>query len=128
MQSPLLQDGGTDTGQVVRLVKIDIRTGATREYAYPLDSVKTTVSEILAINDHEFLIDERDSKGFADTATSTAVIKKLYKIDLRGAAEVSQISGNDNLAAKAVSKQLFLDSGVGVHIQRHRRVRHSSQT
>src|SRR4029079_17238860 len=109
MQSPLLQDGGTDTGQVVRLVKIDIRSGATREYAYHLDTVKTTVSEILAINDHEFLVDERDSKGFADTATSVAVIKKLYKIDLKGAFEVGGISGNANLAANAVPKELFLD-------------------
>lgn len=109
MQSPLLQDGGTDTGQNIRLVKIDITTAAVREYAYHLDTIKTTVSEILAINDHEFLLDERDSKGFADTATSVAVIKKLYKIDLAGAFEVSGISGNDNLAAKAVSKQLFLD-------------------
>src|SRR5262249_61479375 len=109
MQSPLLQDGGTDTGQNVRIVTIDIKTGATKEFAYHLDTVKTTVSEILAINDHEFLIDERDSKGFADTSTSVAVIKRLYKIDLNGAAEVSAISGNTALAAKAVSKELFLD-------------------
>jgi hypothetical protein len=107
MQSPLLQDGGTDTGQNIRLVKLDIRTGAVREYAYHLDTVKTTVSEILAVNDHEFLLDERDSKGLADD--SVAVIKKLYKIDLQGAVEVSGISGNANLAAKAVSKDLFLD-------------------
>ena len=107
MQSPLLQDGGTATGQNIRLVKIDIRTGAVREYAYHLDTVKTTVSEILAVNDHEFLLDERDSKGRADD--STAVIKKLYKIDLDGAAEVSGISGNANLAAVAVPKALFLD-------------------
>jgi hypothetical protein len=109
MQSPLLQDGGTDTGQNIRLVRIDIRTGATREYAYHLDTVKTTVSEILAINDHEFLVDERDSKGFADTATSVAVIKKLYKIDLNSASDVSGISGNANLAARAVPKVEFLD-------------------
>jgi len=109
MQSPLLQDGGTDTGQNIRIVKIDIKTGATLEYAYHLDALKTTVSEILAINDHEFLLDERDSKGFADTATSVAVIKKLYRIDLDSAAEVSTISGNNNLAAKAVTKSLFLD-------------------
>jgi hypothetical protein len=109
MQSPLLQDGGTDTGENIRLVAIDIKSGATREYAYHLDSVKTTVSEILALNDHEFLLDERDSKGLADTATSVAVIKKLYRIGLNGAAEVGGISGNANLAAKAVSKELFLD-------------------
>jgi hypothetical protein len=109
MQSPLLQDGGTDTGQNVRLVAIDIATGRTREYAYHLDTVKTTISEILAINNHQFLVDERDSKGFADAADSVAVIKKLYKIDLQGATDVTAISGNENLAAKAVTKELFLN-------------------
>src|SRR5262249_39101602 len=103
----LLQDGGTVTGQTTRIVAIDIHTGHTREFAYPLDTVKTTVSEILAINNHEFLVDERDSKGLGDD--SIAVIKKLYRIDLNGAAEVSNISGAANLAAKAVGKTLFLD-------------------
>ena len=45
----------------------------------------------------------------SDLDNSTAVIKKLYKIDLDGAAEVGGISGNANLAAKAVAKELFLD-------------------
>jgi hypothetical protein len=107
MQSPLLQDGGTATGQTTRIVTIDIRSGHMREFAYPLDTVKTTVSEILAVNNHEFLVDERDSKGLGDD--SIAVIKKIYKIDLAGAQEVSSISGAANLAAKAVHKTLFLD-------------------
>jgi hypothetical protein len=107
MQSPLLQDGGTATGLTTRIVTIDIRTGAMREYAYPLDSVKYTISEILAINNHEFLVDERDSKGLGDD--STAVAKKIYKIDLAGAQDVSSISGGTALAAKAVQKTLFLD-------------------
>jgi hypothetical protein len=107
MQSPLLQDGGTATGLTTRIVTIDVHTGHTREFAYPLDTVKTTVSEILAINNHEFLVDERDSKGLGDD--SVAVIKKIYKIDLAGAQDVSGISGGANLAAKAVTKTLFLD-------------------
>lgn len=107
MQSPLLQDGGTATGLTTRIVTIDIRTGATHEYAYPLDNVKYTVSEILAVNDHEFLVDERDSKGLGDD--STAVAKKIYKIDLAGAKDVSALSGGAALAAKAVPKTLFLD-------------------
>jgi hypothetical protein len=107
MQSPLLQDGGTATGTATRIVKIDLRTGATREFAYLLDSVKFTVSEILAVNDHEFLVDERDGKGLGDD--SKAVQKKIYKIDLAGAQDVSGIVGNANLVAKAVPKTLFLD-------------------
>ena len=107
MQSPLLQDGGTVSGTTTRIVVIDVRTGQTQEYAYPLDSVKYTVSEIVAVNDHEFLVDERDSKGLGDD--SVAVVKKIYKIDLAGAREVSSVSGAANLAARAVPKMLFLD-------------------
>jgi hypothetical protein len=107
MQSPLLQDGGTDTGTVTRIVTIDVRTGATHEYAYPLDSVKFTVSDILAVNDHEFLVDERDGKGLGDD--SVAVQKKIYKIDVTGAQDVSLLRGVTDLSGKAVSKVLFLD-------------------
>jgi Esterase-like activity of phytase len=113
MQSPLIQDGGTD-GPVTRIVKIDVFTGVTHEYAYPLTNIGTatkpkypTISDIVAVNDHQFLVDERDGKGLGDN--STAVFKRLYLIDLDGAAEVSGISGAANLAPKAVTKTLFLD-------------------
>lgn len=113
MQSPLAQDGGVD-GRFTRIVLIDIDTGAVRQHAYPLTNIGTaakpkypTVSEIVAINDHEFLVDERDGKGLGDN--STAVYKKIYRIDLTGAPEVSGISGDANLASRAVSKTLFID-------------------
>ncbi|WP_392534958.1 esterase-like activity of phytase family protein [Nostoc sp. C117] len=113
LQSPLLQDGGTN-GAYTRIVKIDIETGATQEYAYQLDNIGTaakpkypTVSEILAISDRQFLVDERDGKGLGDG--SKAVFKKIYRIDLTNAPEVSNITGESNLASKAISKTLFLD-------------------
>jgi hypothetical protein len=110
MQSPLIQDGGDVKGGVVRIVTIDIHTGATHEYAYQLDKVtKTTVSDILAINDHEFLVDERDSKGRADAPGSKAGFKKLFRIDLQYAHDVSGITGAANIAPWAVPKTLFLD-------------------
>jgi hypothetical protein len=113
MQSPLLQDGGT-SAPYVRLVKIDIRTGATQEYAYELSNIGSaakpkypTISEIVAINDHEFLLDERDGKGLGDG--SSAAYKRLFKIDLSNAQDVSAIEGAAALAGKAVPKTLFLD-------------------
>jgi hypothetical protein len=113
MQSPLIQDGGTD-GATTRIVTIDIRTGATHEYAYEFDNIGSaskpkygTASEILAVNAHEFLVDERDGKGLGDD--SVAVIKKIYKINLSGALEVSAIIGAGNLLGKANTKTLFLD-------------------
>ena len=97
MQSPLIQDGSVDA-PTTRIVVIDVKTGKTREYAYAFDNIGTaakpkfgTASEILAINGHEFLVDEGDSKGLGDG--SAAVQKKLYRIDLAGAQEVSQVTG-----------------------------------
>jgi hypothetical protein len=118
MQSPLAQDGGDVKGGVTRIVTIDIKTGATHEYAYQLDTgTKTTVSDILAINDHEFLVDERDSKGRADVVGSKAGFKKLYIVDLQFAHDVSAVTGFTgtaaapvaNIAPYAVTKTLFLD-------------------
>src|SRR5262249_40206098 len=94
MQSPLIQDGGDVKGGISRIVTIEVGSGATHEYAYPLDAgTKTTVSDILAIDDYQFLVDERDSKGRADAVGSVAAFKKLYIVDLRGARDVSNISG-----------------------------------
>ena len=110
MQSPLEQDGGDVKGGITRIVTIDIKTGKTHEYAYQLDpGTKTTISDILAVNDHEFLVDERDSKGRADTVGSKAGFKKLFKIDLQFAHDVSALSGQANLAPFTLSKTLFLD-------------------
>jgi hypothetical protein len=113
MQSPLLQDGGTD-GRFTRIVTIDTRSGATRQYAYELTNIGSaakpkypTISEVVAINDHELLVDERDGKGRGDN--STAAYKKLYRIDLAGAPDVGGIAGEANLVGMAVAKTLFLD-------------------
>lgn len=113
MQSPLLQDGGTSAAYT-RIVRIDLRTGATRQYAYPLTNIGTaakpkypTVSEVLAVNDHQLLVDERDGKGLGDD--SSAAFKKVFLVDLSGAQDVSQASGEAGLASYALKKSLFLD-------------------
>jgi hypothetical protein len=123
-QSPLIQDGG-DGGRANRLVTIDIATGATHQYVYDNllgDTNKTyNSSELLALNDHEFLVLERDGKGLGDG--SNAVVKRIYKIDIAGATDIGAlnggagISGEANLLQYAVSKTLFLDikSNLGSH-------------
>jgi hypothetical protein len=118
MQSPLAQDGGDVKGGVTRIITIDIASGVTHEYAYQLDpATKTTVSDILAINNHQFLVDERDSKGRADAVGSQAAFKKLYVVDILGARDVSDVSGFTGpasapvaaIASSAMPKTLFLD-------------------
>jgi hypothetical protein len=110
VQSPLIEDGG-DGGRANRIVAIDLETEEVRQYAYDnylADKAKAyNSSELLALNDHELLVLERDGKGLGDD--SKAVVKRVYKIDLAGAQDVSGSSGEAALLSKAVSKTLFLD-------------------
>ena len=108
MQANLEQD----KKKSLRIVTIDTRNGATHEYAYVL-SDGSGVSEILAVNNHQFLVDERDGSGLGDTplqsdVASAAKVKKLYLIDLKGAQDISSVSGGD-LSSYAVPKTQFLD-------------------
>jgi hypothetical protein len=101
MQAELEQD----PSKLLRIVTIDIATGATHEYGYLL-TTGSGVSDIVAINDHQFLVDERDGKGLGDG--STAAVKQLFEIDLTGATDITNLNG---IAAKnaAVGKSLVLD-------------------
>src|SRR5262245_62999662 len=111
MQNALLQDHGVKiTGDPTvpgsasrvgfnnRILKIDIETGTTHEYVYVMDAVNQGrgVNEILAINDHELLVLERDNRTLAPTPPNAAVapaLKRIYRIDLAkpGLTDVSNI-------------------------------------
>jgi hypothetical protein len=91
MQNALIQDGGLDAalkrvGLNNRIVEIDVETGATREFVYVLDSKSMGVNEIVAVNDHEFIVIERDSN-----AGAAAAFKRLFKIDITGATDVRNV-------------------------------------
>lgn len=96
MQAALIQDNVDPTKKMVRIVTIDIATGQTKEFAYKL-TAGSGVSEILALNDHEFILDERDGKGLGDG--SNAKVKQLFKIDLTGAVDITNLTGAAALAA-----------------------------
>jgi hypothetical protein len=90
------------------------------EYVYVLDAINRGqgVSDILAINNHEFLVIERDNRSNLQTPPQAPTRKNIYRIDLSGATEVS---GNNHLPATpfpgAVSKFPFinlLDSDLGL--------------
>jgi hypothetical protein len=121
MQNALIQDNGLNPGTTDRLglnnriLKVDLRTGRKQEYVYVLDAINRGqgVSEILAINDHEFLVVERDNRSFLTAEPQAPTRKKIYKIDINGATDVSNV---DSLPAGAlpatitpVQKMLFID-------------------
>ncbi|HEY6247440.1 MAG TPA: esterase-like activity of phytase family protein [Pyrinomonadaceae bacterium] len=121
MQNALIQDHGLNPGTTDRLglnnrvLKIDLLTGEKHEYVYVLDAINRGqgVCEILAINDHEFLVVERDNRSFLQTPPQAPTRKTIYKIDLTGATDVSGISslpaGALPIGVTPVSKQLFIN-------------------
>lgn len=106
-QSPLMQDGAFEptppkpgaepkrAGHNIRILAIDIASGATREVVYVLDSPRHGVSEIAADEDGSLIVLERDGKG-----GSEAKVRRLYTIDLAGATDVSNI---DALPREAIA-------------------------
>jgi hypothetical protein len=108
MQAPLIQDSGANdpAKKTVRIVTIDIATGDTKEYAYNL-TTGSGVSDIVALNDHQFLVDERDGHGRADG--SDAVAKQLFIIDTNGATDVTDLSGEALKDAALPKSGPFLD-------------------
>jgi hypothetical protein len=93
MQSALQQDdlAGFDAKKLtpLRIVTYRFADGAVHEYLYLLDdpvSTKTAVSEIAAVTNTTFLVDERDG-NFPPSS-----IKKLYTIDLTGATDIGPSS------------------------------------
>jgi hypothetical protein len=122
MQNALLQDHGlnpppgTDRlGLNNRILKVDLLTGETHEYVYVLDAINRGqgVCEILAINDHEFLVAERDNRSNLQTPPQAPTRKTIYKINLNGATDVSGIESLPAGALPAgitpVSKELFIN-------------------
>ena len=122
MQNALLQDNALTTGTTdrisvfTRILKIDLATGQTKEFIYKLDKSNRGqgVCEILAINDHEFLVIERDNRSFiAAAGPSRPESKVIYKIDLTGATDVSGLEGISASTLPAgvipVDKKLFIN-------------------
>lgn len=119
MQNALIQDNGlsgTDrVGLNNRILKIDLKTGETHEYVYVLEAINRGqgVCDILAINDHEFLVIDRDNRSNLQSPPQAPTRKKIYKINLNGATDVSGVASLPQTTLPAsiipVSKTLFID-------------------
>lgn len=130
MQNALIQDNGlsypnpqtltSSPGRVSlnnRILKYDLLTGQSWEYVYVMDAINQGkgTNEILAINDHQFLVLERDNRSLkspgADAfSPASSGLKRIYKIDLNTPGP-TDISGHAVLPASftPVSKALFID-------------------
>jgi hypothetical protein len=107
LQSATLDEGGGN-GTINRIVKFDNITGnAVAQYGYQMKraSQGQGISSLVAINNHEFMVLERNNLGLGAGAAissgggANTADKEVYKIDLTGA---SDITGIDVDAAGAV--------------------------
>jgi hypothetical protein len=102
MQSPMYNPtkAAVANSLVLRILTFDIASGATKQYAYLMDNVTLTgVSDIVAVNATTFLTIERDAL-FGGAATNPATFKKVFKIDLSAATDISD-------AANGATGKLF---------------------
>ena len=120
MQNALLQDNALTPGTInrrstnTRILQVALATGLTKEYVYQLDAVNLGqgVSEILAINDHEFLVVERDNLSWLAAAPGAPTRKSIYRIDVTDATDVTgKTLPATGLPAgvKAVGKEIFIN-------------------
>jgi hypothetical protein len=132
MQDPLVNEGSNNDGRRsrnVRVVEFDAETGeATRQFAYQLESRSVLnaidpdtgddfsasnqgrsigLSAITALSDSEFLVIERDNRGLGVEETATPLHKRVYRIDISGATDISAIplAGSDALPGDVVPVQ-----------------------
>ena len=63
--------------------------GQTKQYAYVLNDPNGSVSEITALSNTEFLVDERDGRFPGDPVGTPSTIKNIYRINIAGATDIS---------------------------------------
>ena len=79
---------------VTRILAYDIASGTSKEFVYLIDRANLQAnSEIVAVNNNEFLVLERDGE-YATDANKSTVIKKIYKINLSAATDISDPSNS----------------------------------
>lgn len=120
MEAPLYQDGNiptVDAGGYSSITKYDRQGQILAQYAYPVSAIPAKpgegksadngVSEMLAINNHEFLMLERSGVQAADGSYSNYI--RIYKVDTRHASDVSNLDSLLSGNFKPVSKELVLN-------------------
>ncbi|CCH56200.1 hypothetical protein BN8_05520 [Fibrisoma limi BUZ 3] len=81
---------------VTRILTFDIATGATKQYVYLIERANLQAnSEITAITNTTFIVLERDGE-FGSDANKSTLFKRVYKIDLTGATDISDPANGAN--------------------------------
>ena len=87
----MVNEGGGN-GFCNRIVKFDTATGtAVAQFAYRMEAASQGrgISALVAVNANEFLVLERNNRGIGVGAEATPPNKKVFRISLAGATDVS---------------------------------------
>ena len=98
MQFPLYNPSAAAVANslVIRIVTFDITSGANKQFVYMMDNPSLqAVSEITAIDNNNFLVLERDGL-FATDANRSTVFKKIFKINISTATDISDAANGAN--------------------------------
>lgn len=81
---------------VTRILMFDIATGATKQFVYLIERANLQAnSEITAVTNTTFLVIERDGE-YGTEANKNTLFKRVYKIDLAGATDISDPANGAN--------------------------------
>lgn len=93
LQSATIDEGGS-AGVYNRIVRFDNATGqAVGQYAYKMEAASQGrgISALVALNDNDFLVLERNNRGVGVDSDLTSPNKKVFAISLIGATDVTGI-------------------------------------
>ncbi|GKT24090.1 esterase-like activity of phytase family protein [Acidovorax sp. SUPP3334] len=120
MEAPLYQDGPVPTptaGAYSRMLQYSRNGALLRQVAYPVDPIQAVpgtgknadngVSEMLAVDDHRFLVLERSGVQGSDDQYRMYI--RLYEIDTEGASDVSGMASLGAGGFTPVRKRLVLN-------------------
>lgn len=69
-------------------------SGQTKQYISRTETTANLVSDITAVSDNEFFVLERDGE-FPQANNPGSSFKKIYKINIQGASDVSMMGGTN---------------------------------
>jgi hypothetical protein len=98
MQFPLYNPSSSAVSGslVTRILTFDIATGATKQFVYLIERANLqAISEITAVTNTTFLVLERDGE-YGTEANKSTLFKRVYKIDLAGATDISDPANGAN--------------------------------
>ncbi|MCA8924726.1 MAG: esterase-like activity of phytase family protein [Planctomycetes bacterium] len=119
LQSVCVASDGGREATFLRLVEVDPQSGATRTFAYPHDGSAyrkprdAKLGDLCALSDHELLLIEQGK-------TADGQRNVIYRIDLRGASDVTGLTREDGSALEGADAAEL--EALGVNLVRKQRI------